>query len=624
MRSIELLAPAKDLKCGMTAILSGADAVYIGGPSYGARVNAPNTLEDIRELCDFAHQYGARIHVALNTILNNRELDEARELAFELYDAGADALIIQDLGLLNGSLPPIELHASTQQDNSSPDKIRFLEDAGFSQAVLARELSIKEIRDIRAATKDIKLEAFVHGALCVGMSGRCYLSAAVTGRSANRGECAQLCRVAQSLYDENGRILARDRFLLSLKDLNQTANLRELIDAGISSFKIEGRLKDEGYVRNITAWYREKLDLIIDERPDLCRSSFGRTETSFTPNPAKSFNRGFTEYNTHEGKDNYANFNAPGYVGEKIGRLTGVTGHVLHFNLFKGVTLHNGDSLNYYKSEAELAGFRISRVINDTQAEIFQDLPFIRPGTMFYRSKDAEFEGQLTDSSSVRTLKLRLEYFETDTGIGLKGSDEVTEGHEITVTADLPECNEARDHRKLTDNITGKIGRLGGTCYELENLGLNLTHHWFVPQSMLNDLRRSFIEKLRITKNALMKKVTVHEPEKLKDVRIAESEMNLGFRANIFNDRANEFYLTHGVQNTVPAYEKDQGDTPREVLVSKHCLHYCFGLCPLRHGAPKQDLYLKIGKTFFKVSNRCAKCRMVLEGPVAKPDCIRD
>ena len=623
MRSIELLAPAKDLKCGMTAIFSGADAVYIGGPSYGARVNAPNSLEDISRLCDFAHLYGARVHVALNTILNDSELEEARELAFRLYDAGADALIIQDLGLINGPLPPIELHASTQQDNSTPDKIEFLEKAGFSQAVLARELSIREIRDISARAGNIKLEAFVHGALCVGMSGRCYLSAAVTGRSANRGECAQLCRVAQSLYDANGKILAKDRFLLSLKDLNQTANLKELIGAGISSFKIEGRLKDEGYVRNITAWYRQKLDEVIEDDPELCRSSFGTTVTSFTPNPAKSFNRGFTEYNTHEEKDNYANFSAPGYVGEKIGTLTGVSGHVLKFRLFRDVTLHNGDSLNYYKSDAELAGFRISRIIDGNQAEIFQELPFIKPGTMFYRSKDAEFESELTDTSSVRTLDLTLEYFETETGIGLKGHDEVTREKDITVTTELPECSEAKDRQKLTDNIKAKIGRLGGTCYNLKELKLNLTHYHFVPQSMLNELRRCFIEELRLEKNRLMKKETNHNPDNLKDIRIADSELNLGFKANIFNRAADSFYLEHGADVTVPAYEKDKGNEPREVLVSKHCLHYCFGLCPKRHGARKQDLYLKIGKTVFRVKNSCAKCRMILEGPVETPDFLK-
>ncbi len=273
MRTIELLAPAKNLECGLAAIDSGADAVYIGGPSFGARVNAPNSLDDIKQLCDYAHLFGARIHVTVNTILNDEELKKARELTFKLYDAGVDALIIQDLGLLNGPLPPLELHASTQQNNQTPEKVLFLEQAGFSQVVLARELSLKEIRAIREKTS-VKLEAFIHGALCVGVSGRCYLSAAVTGRSANRGECAQLCRVKQSLFDAQGKALARDKYLLSMRDLNQSANIEELIDAGISSFKIEGRLKDVSYVRNITAYYRNKIDEILKKRHDLMRSSF--------------------------------------------------------------------------------------------------------------------------------------------------------------------------------------------------------------------------------------------------------------------------------------------------------------------------------------------------------------
>ena len=304
--TIELLAPAKNIECARAAIASGADAVYIGGPSFGARVNAPNSLEDIKELCAYAHEFGVKIHITLNTILNDRELEAAREMAFKLYEAGADALIIQDQGLLAGPLPPLELHASTQQNNDTPEKIKYLEELGYTQAVLARELSINEIKKIHAAANNIKLEAFVHGALCVGVSGRCYLSSALTGRSANRGECAQLCRVKQSLYLADGTALAKDRYLLSMRDLNQTKNLAELIGAGIRSFKIEGRLKDESYVRNVTAWYRQAIDKVLPQFPELRRSSYGTSILSFTPDVSKSFNRGFTEYNTHEEKENFA------------------------------------------------------------------------------------------------------------------------------------------------------------------------------------------------------------------------------------------------------------------------------------------------------------------------------
>lgn len=623
MKSIELLAPAKNLKCGMAAIDSGADAVYIGGPSFGARINVPNTIDDIACLTDYAHQFGARIHVALNTILNDSELEEARDLSFKLYDIGVDALIIQDLGLINGPLPPIELHASTQQDNSSPEKIKFLEEIGFSQAVLARELSLNDIREIKKQAGSIKLEAFVHGALCVGMSGRCYLSAAITGRSANRGECAQLCRVAQNLFDKDGRPLATNKFLLSLKDLNQTRNLKELIDAGISSFKIEGRLKDDGYVRNVTAWYRRHLDAVIDADPELCRSSFGTVKTTFTPDVAKSFNRGFTEYNTHEVKDNYANFNAPGFVGEKIGKLRGVKGHVLEFDLFRNIELHNGDSLNYYRSDAELTGFRISKVVDGTKAEIFQDLPFIRPGTVFYRSKDADFEKTLTDSSSIRTMELHLSYSESDTGVTLSGYDEMTAGQPVSVTLPLPEYNPANDREKLKENITGKIGRLGNTCYRLAELDLNLSRYYFVPQSILNELRRTFITALEKRKKELMVKVTDHSGMLKNSTPLTQEEKRLGFKANIFNSLAEEFYIKHGAECTIPAYERDKGNEPREVLVSKHCLHYCFGLCPLRHHAARQPLYLQIGRTFFEVRNNCARCRMSLIGPIPRPACIK-
>ena len=421
MRTIELLAPAKNLTCAIAAINAGADAVYIGGPSYGARVNAANTLDDIKAVCDYAHLFGAKVHVTINTILTDKELETARELTFKLYEIGVDALIIQDLGLINGDLPPLEIHASTQQDNSTVEKVSFLEKAGFSQVVLARELSINQIKEIHDKT-NVKLEAFVHGALCVGVSGRCYLSYALTKRSANRGECSQLCRVPQTLTDSNGKVLAKDNYLLSMKDLNQSKNLEEMIDAGVSSFKIEGRLKDENYVKNVTAYYRNKIDKILEKRSDLKRSSFGESILQFTPDVNKSFNRGFTEYNTHEKKENYANFDAPGFVGVEIGKLISQKGNDLTFALKKKVLLNNGDSINYYNSQGNLEGFRISKVKDKNTAEIFQDIEKIKSGTLFYRNKDAEFERALLDpKSAVRKLKLYLEYSETEDGIKLSG-----------------------------------------------------------------------------------------------------------------------------------------------------------------------------------------------------------
>ena len=618
LKYLELLAPAKNLECGKAAIDCGADAVYIGGPAYGARINAPNTLEEIEELCKYAHLFKAKVHVALNTILNNQELEEARALAFTLYDKGVDALIIQDVGLLEGPLPPLEIHASTQQDNTTPEKVLFLEKLGFKQAVLARELSINDIKKIREKAKNIKLEAFIHGALCVGISGRCYLSACVTGRSANRGECSQLCRVKASLLDENKNEIIKDKYLLSLKDFNQSNNLKELIEAGVSSFKIEGRLKDEMYVRNVVAHYRKLIDSIIaeDSTNTLRRSSYGKSYLGFTPDVNKTFNRGYTEYNFHEVKDNYANFDAPGFVGSKIGKLIAQQGNTIKLKLDKNITLNNGDSLNYYDHNDELQGFRISTVDGDI-VEIFQKIEKIKIGTTFYRNKDAKFEAslKLNQKTAYRKVKLSLIYEETDNygEIKLYGTDETNTSAIATIT--LPEPSIAQNLEKLNTNINDKISRLGDSVYELDNLTIKIKHNLFVPVSMLNQLRRDLIDKLNELKNT-------RDEEKLKEniinnseeIILPLSEINLGFKANIFNDQAKAFYLKHGATNIIDAYEKDKGNTPRELLVSKHCLRYCINQCPIRHKVKPRDLYIKIGNKTFKLDFDCKNCYMKIVG----------
>lgn len=611
MHTIELLAPAKDLECAIAAIDSGADAVYIGGPSFGARVNAGNSIEDIAKVCDYAHLFNAKVHVTLNTILTDEELKYAQEIIYMLYEAKVDALIIQDMGILSLDLPPIELHASTQQDNRSADKVKFLEELGFNQVVLARELSLNDIKAIKAKT-NIKLEAFIHGALCVGISGRCYLSQALTNRSANRGECAQLCRLEQSLYDANGNALAKNKYLLSLKDLNQSNNLEELIDAGISSFKIEGRLKDINYVRNVTAYYRKKIDAIIAKRTDIKRTSFGVTTTTFTPNPEKSFNRGFTEYNTHEIKDNYANFLAPGFVGSPIGTLISNDTHSLTLELNKDIELHNGDSLNYYQPNGTLDGFRIS-VANGNKAEIFQVLPTIKKGTVFYRNKDAQFEKELQGKKPVtRKLGLTLSYSEEDNAVILTGTDETDTTYKVRKEI-IPQKASSTD--KLTTTLKDKFARLGDSVYELKKLNLELPFEHFVPVSIINELRREVIAGLNKTKQDIKRtqKPGINIESSLP---IPKSEQNLGFKTNIFNKKAFEFYQKHGISNPVMAYEYDKGNEPREVLVSKHCLRYCFNLCPKYHNAKAQDLYLAIGNKYFKLKFNCVRCEMSLIGPL--------
>lgn len=612
MRTIELLAPAKNKECAIAAIDAGADAVYIGGPSFGARVNAPNTLEDIKEVCDYAHLFGAKVHVTLNTILDDDELKKARELTFSLYEAGVDALIIQDLGLLNGKLPPLELHASTQQDNATVEKTLFLQELGFSQVVLARELSIEEIKRIKQKSS-VKLEWFIHGALCVGVSGRCYLSASITGRSANRGECAQLCRVPSSLYLSDGTCLAKDKYLLSMKDNNQSDNIEELIDAGVSSFKIEGRLKDVNYVRNVTAYYRKAIDEVLKNRSDVVRSSYGKSRTTFEPDLNKSFNRGFTEYNAHGStdphfkKENYANFDAPGFVGVKIGRLVSQKGHDLTFKLFKNVKLHNGDSLNYYNDEGILEGFRVSTVKNDNTAEIFQSLQKIKPDTVFYRNKDAEFEKLLNEKCCLRKVSLKMEYKEHEDFVELSLEDEA--GNLGGARFNLTDKQTANSIEKLRANLIEKLSRLGDSVYELSDLKLNLTENYFIPVSVINSLRRDAIDSLNQFK--LSKKVYI-EHDFSKTVPIAPHEENLGYRANIYNNDALLFYKKSGLKEIAFAYEKNRPSGRVNVLESKHCLRNAFKLCPLRHRVKPVDMYIEIGNKRFNLDFDCKNCRMSL------------
>ncbi|MGL5770164.1 MAG: peptidase U32 family protein, partial [Plesiomonas shigelloides] len=350
---LELLAPAKNLAFGIEAIKHGADAVYIGGPAFGARAAAGNSVADIEQLAAFAHRYGAQVFVALNTILKDSELAQAEVLAHQIWNAGADALIVQDLGLLQCDLPPIALHASTQLDNRTPEKVRFLQDVGFSQVVLARELSLEQIRAVSEQTS-VQLEFFIHGALCVAYSGQCYISHALTGRSANRGECAQICRVPCSLKTREGETLVQDQHLLSLKDMNQTANLRAMIDAGIRSFKIEGRLKDLSYIKNVTAWYRQHLDAILEERPELSRSSAGRSQYSFVPNPDKTFNRGSTDYFLLGRQPTITSFRTPKYIGEEVGKVTRVGPN--WFEVSGETEFNNGDGLCYFNARQVVNG----------------------------------------------------------------------------------------------------------------------------------------------------------------------------------------------------------------------------------------------------------------------------
>ncbi|EKD38245.1 MAG: hypothetical protein ACD_75C00807G0001, partial [uncultured bacterium] len=472
-RKIELLAPARDLACGLAAINHGADAVYIGGPRFSARSAAANSLQDLEKLVAYAHLFRAKVYVALNTVFDDRELARAVALAGQLHGIGVDALIIQDMGLLECELPPIPLHASTQVDNRTAAKVLFLEKVGFQQVVLARELSLPEIRAIRAATT-VTLEFFVHGALCVSYSGQCYISEVVAGRSANRGECAQFCRHRYTLRDGRGKILARDRYLLSLKDLDLSARLVDLIDAGIDSFKIEGRLKDVNYVKNVTASYRQALDTIIEADNGLARSSSGRCSFAFVPDPARSFNRGKTEYFLGGKKNTVGAIDSPKSIGNELGRVISVERRF--FTLTTGEAVNNGDGLCFFNSSGDLVGIRVNRVEG---GRIYPKDPVAMPaGTRIYRNADTAFNSLLARSEQCRTLAVRIELQETVDGLRMLVVDEDGVASETRLKVDKKVARQTGAASLLADK---QLKKSGGTIFSVAEIRVGLRPDLFFP-----------------------------------------------------------------------------------------------------------------------------------------------
>lgn len=501
-RKIELLAPAKNLECGIEAVNHGADAVYIGAPKFGARAAAVNSLEDIAALVAYAHLYNVRIYVTVNTILKEEELAETEKMIWELYRIGVDALIVQDMGITRLNLPPIPLHGSTQMDNRTPEKVRFLADAGFRQVVLARELSLQEIRRIHEACPETPLEVFVHGALCVSYSGQCYVSQACFGRSANRGECAQFCRLPFSLVDADGKTIVRDKHLLSLKDLNQSEVLEDLLDAGASSLKIEGRLKDVSYVKNVTAAYRSKLDAIFARRKEYVRASSGTCRFDFTPQLDKSFSRGFTHYFLQGRDREISSFDTPKSLGEEMGTMKEQRGNYLTVAGVK--PFHNGDGVCFLDEQGRLQGFRINRV-DGNKLYPAGDVPRIKPRTRLFRNFDQEFERILARKSAERKIGVGWELADTSSGFALTVADE--DGNRITLSFPYPK-ELARTPQP--ENLRTQLGKLGNTPFEVMPLGgtdspsattapaiaINLSQNWFIPASVIADWRRQAIDKL--------------------------------------------------------------------------------------------------------------------------------
>lgn len=601
-RPIELLSPAKDLNCGIEAINHGADAVYIGAPKFGARSAAGNSLEDIRELCEYAHLYEARIYVTLNTILKEEELEEAERMIWDLWRVGTDALIIQDMGITRLNLPPIPLHASTQTDNRTPEKVRFLEAAGFTQVVLARELSLNEIRRISEATT-VPLEVFVHGALCVSYSGQCYLSAALSGRSANRGECAQYCRLPYTMVDATGTEIVTHKHLLSLKDMNRSDQLEALLDAGVSSLKIEGRLKDAGYVKNITAYYRKKLDAVLSRRPEYRRASAGRSTYTFEPVAEKSFNRGFTPFLLEGRTADITAFNTPKSLGEPVGMVKEIKGN--SFTVAGLKQLSNGDGLVFFNRKGELEGFRVNRV--EANRVFPLDMPQLAPKTPLYRNFDQAFDKLLAKPSAERKLSVEIEFLDNPFGFTLCMEDET--GARIMLTE--PFAKELA-RREQQDNIRTQLSKLGNTPFEASKVVVGLSENWFVPSSLLADMRRRGVEKLLEARRARYPRETVKRVQP--SVSIPFPERQLTYLGNVANGKARSFYQDHGVEQIDPAFElSPRKDVP--LMFTKHCLRYSMGWCPTyqKDKSPyKEPYYLLYKDTRLRLQFDCKHCQMLI------------
>lgn len=603
--AIELLAPAKDLECGIAAINHGADAVYVGAPAFSARVSAANTIEDIEQLCRHAHLYHAHVHVALNTILTDSELEQARKIVYKLYEAGADALIIQDMGLLQIDLPPIALHASTQTDNRTLDKVLFWEKMGLQRAILARELSLEQIRNIRKHT-DIELEAFVHGALCVSYSGQCYMSQACTGRSANRGNCAQFCRLPYTLTDADGKVIRENSHLLSLKDMNRSNSLEEMIHAGITSLKIEGRLKGIDYVKNITAFYRKKLDAIFEKEAKYGPASAGKVELTFTPDPQKTFNRGATEYFLHGRENVMVEPDTPKSIGEPIGKILNINGNKIRIATKQ--TLHNGDGLSYVDENHELAGFRINTADGGLVTTL-EPVRGLKEGDRVYRNLDIVFDKQLRGQSAVRRIPVSIHLSETDEGFLLRVTDEEGVSAELAVSAAK---EEARQAEAANENLRRNLAKLGGTPFVAREVTLDLTRAYFLAASVVNQWRREVVERLVEARLASHRRPAGRLPQQR-----CEATMPLpvagtaDYRANIMNRQAEAFYQQHGASETAPAYEAIP--TPNaDLMTCKHCIRFTLGFCT-RNGKAlpyPEPLFLTNSIHRFQLEFDCKNCEM--------------
>lgn len=595
MKRVELLSPAKDLAIGIAAINNGADAVYIGAPAFGARKAAANSIRDIAELVEYAHRFYCRVFVTLNTILYDHELAEAEKLIQELYRIGVDALIIQDLGILRMNLPPICLHASTQMHNYEPEKIRFLDQMGFQRIVLARELSLEQIREIRKQVK-AELEVFIHGALCVSLSGQCYLSQYMFGRSANRGECAQPCRMKWSVRDSAGKILVDNKYILSLKDLNLSAYIKELIAIGVDSFKIEGRLKDENYVGNVTNYYSS----LINQQPDIIRVGSGKVFSAFEASPERSFNRGYSTYFADKRERGLVNQDSPKSIGKFIGKVLQVKGNRLRIET--GEPLNNGDGLCYFE-QGELKGIRVNRAEKDWVS--CNETVKIKQGTALYRNYDHRFVMQMEKSKSVRKIAVWIEVSVCGRHLKIRCTDEDRNVAEIQSDEVFEPANNLQQQERLKQQLM-KCGDTGFICESVEFIDKEVL---FVPSAVANTLRRKVLGELE--------RMREENREKLMPGMEDKSVLYTGktnWQLNVVNRNAVAFYSEHGAK-VETGFEKGNIRQGCELMHTRYCILYETGRCRKNHRNEDLQfpLWLFNDKHQFLLEFDCRECFMKIK-----------
>ncbi len=599
---LELLAPAANASVGMAAIDHGADAVYIGAPRFSARAAAGNTVADIAGLITYAHRFGTKVYVALNTILTDDELNEARILIREIHNAGADGLILQDVGLLECDLPPIPLIASTQMHNATPEKVKFLEAVGFGRVILARELSLNEIRAIREQTS-VALESFVYGALCVSFSGQCYMSQVTAGRSGNRGVCAQPCRHRYALMDADGQKVIENKYLLSLKDLNLSGLIPDLVKAGVTSFKIEGRYKDAGYVKNVTAAFSRQIDDFIEKNPQYRRAGSGKTEPGFTPDLNRTFNRGYTRYFIQGRKEKIGAMDSPKSLGKAVGTVTAIE---KKFFRMQGGCLNNGDGLCFFTASGELAGLRVNKVVQD---RIFPTtMEGLSAGMRLFRNRDQEFLRTLEKTSTRRRVEIFIEFRQSETGISLDVTDE--DGCRAAAAIETA-CEAPKNPQAARSRVIEQLSSVGNTIFRVVQISLYPDQPGFLPRSLLNRLRREALDQLTRVREE------TYSPERIPFTpnQAPYPEKELDYRANVLNRHAEQFYIRHGAKVIEPALETGKGATGKQVMTTRYCVRHELDACPRHTLKPrplKEPLMLTDGVRKYRLAFECSRCEMNL------------